>query len=305
MRAVRIPRVIRFGIAVHGGVGSPTSFADGCQRAAEAGFAVLKNNGSSLDAVTEAARLMEDDGRFNAGSGSSLRVDGKTIEMDASLMDSEGRLGVVACIRDVKNPILVAREVMNTPHVILSGEGAVRFARLRGFAPYYNPTERARENFRKFRELVRNGRLEGRWSGFNLRENWNFSASYEEVFEGDTIGAVAVDRQGRLAVANSTGGASPMLCGRVGDSPLIGCGFYAGPSAAVATTGLGEEIIRKMLARYVYDLIASGEEVQAACRKGVDLYPKEVPIGVIAISRRGVGQANNRDMATWVSISDR
>lgn len=298
-------RVIRFGIAVHGGVGSPSSYNDGCQRAAEAAFGILRNNGSVLDAVTEAARLLEDDGRFNAGSGASLRVDGKTIEMDASLMDSEGRLGVVACIREVKNPILVAREVMTTPHVILSGDGAVKFARLRGFAPYYNPTERARENFKKFRQLAKNGQFEGRWTGFNLRENWNFSTSYEEVFEGDTIGAVAIDRQGRLAVANSTGGASPMLCGRVGDSPIIGCGFYAGPAASVATTGIGEEIIRKMLARHVYDLIASGEEVQTACQKGLALYPKEVPIGIIAISRRGVGQASNRDMATWVSISDR
>ena len=94
-----------------------------------------------------------------------------------------------------------------------------------------------------------------------------------------------------------------MLLGRVGDSPLIGCGFYAGPSASVATTGIGEEIIRKMLARQVYDWIRQGEDVAKACERGVALYPADVPIGVIALARRGAATADNREMAAWEIVT--
>ncbi len=297
--------MLRYGIVVHGGVGSPSEWKDGCDRAAEAGFRILQSGGNALDAVQAAAVLLEDDGRFNAGAGATLRLDGRTIEMDASLMDSEGHLGVVAAVRDLKNPIRAAREVMNTPHVILSGEGAVALARCRGVAePHPGPCARARESYRRIRETLGNGAFEelhGAWKTFDMKANWNFPAPYEEIFgEGDTIGAVAMDSDGRTAVANSTGGASPMLAGRIGDSPIVGCGFYAGRSAAVASTGLGEEIIRRMLARWVHDEIAQGESVVPACERGVARFPKTVPVGVIAVGRRGWSAAHNRDMA-WAS----
>ncbi len=297
--------MIRYGILTHGGVGSPNAWSDGCERAAEAGLRILEEGGHALDAVQAAAILLEDDGRFNAGSGATVRLDGQTIEMDASLMDFEGRIGVVAAVQGLKNPIRAAREVMNTPHVILSGPGAVAFARCRGVAePHPGPTDHARENFEKIRRALGGEKFEelrGAWRSFDMKANWNFSIPFEEVFgEGDTVGAVALDREGRLATANSTGGASPMMAGRIGDSPIVGCGFYAGPSAAVVSTGIGEEIIRRMLARSIHDAVAHGEEPARACESAVGQVPKEIPIGVLAISRRGWAAAHNRDMA-WVA----
>lgn len=297
--------MLRFGIVTHGGVGSPASWKDGCESAAEAGYKILRNGGSALDAVQTAAVALEDDGRFNAGTGSVVRMDGRTIEMDASLMDSDANIGVVAAVRGLQNPILAAREVMNTPHVILSGEGAAAFARARGVSrPHPGPTPRALEGFQKLRRIVGEKafqELHGAWKTFDLRAHWNFPVPFDEVFgHGDTIGAVAVDRDGRLAVANSTGGASPMLAGRIGDSPIVGSGFYAGRAAAVASTGIGEEIIRRMLARSVHDAIAQGEEVARACDAGVRQYPEAVSIGLIAISRRGWSVAHNRDMS-WAA----
>jgi L-asparaginase/beta-aspartyl-peptidase (threonine type) len=135
------------------------------------------------------------------------------------------------------------------------------------------------------------------WKDADVKALWNFTSEYSDVFGSDTIGAVAVDDRGLFAVSNSTGGATPMLLGRIGDSPIVGCGFYAGPAGAVATTGIGEEIIRRQLARAVYDYMAQGDEVQAACERGVRLFPREVMTGVIAISRRGIGAADNRQMA--------
>lgn len=297
--------MIRVGILTHGGVGSPASASDGCRAAAERGFGVLARGGHALDAVEEAAAALEDDGRFNAGRGSVLRLDGRTIEMDAALMDSEGRLGAVAAIQRVRNPVRVARHVLETPHVLLCGAGALEFARRRGHADFYEPTPAARERYARARAALQEGKFDEfreAWRTFDLRGNWNFGRRYEEIFEGDTIGAVAIDREGRLAVANSTGGSTPMMLGRVGDSPIIGCGFYAGPAAAVATTGIGEEIIRRTLARRAYDEIASGEEVAAACRRAVELFPREIPVGVIAVGRRGWGAAHNRDMAHAISV---
>lgn len=291
--------MLKRGILVHGGVGSPSEHADGARRAAERGMAVLQAGGSALDAVVEAAVALEDDGRFNAGSGASVRMDGRTIERDASLMTSDRRLGAVACVRGVKNPIRLARKILDTPHHMLAGEGALEFARLHGLAVDAPPSEDALAKHRAFVEKLRNG---GVWDGFDLRANWNFPRPLDEILACDTIGAVALDDRGELAAANSTGGASPMLCGRVGDSPILGCGFYAGPSAAIVTTGWGEKIIDRELARRVYDEIAHGETVDRAVARGVALYEADVPIGILAIARRGHHAAHNRDMASWTLV---
>ena len=125
--------MIQYGVVVHGGAGSPGVFTDGCKIACERAFAMLEAGTSSLDTVTEAVKVMEDDGRFNAGIGSALRLDGKTIEMDAAIMNSEGKIGIVMAIKKIRNPVLAAREVLRTPHIALAGDGATVFARRQGF----------------------------------------------------------------------------------------------------------------------------------------------------------------------------
>src|SRR5512139_3008160 len=110
--------VVRYGVVIHGGAGTPSAYADGCAAACERAFRMLEEGGSALDSVVEAVRTLEDDGRFNAGSGSALRMDGKTVEMDAAVMDSSGRLGMVMAVREVKNPVLLAKAVTDTPHLV-------------------------------------------------------------------------------------------------------------------------------------------------------------------------------------------
>lgn len=297
-----------YGIVVHGGAGSPAQYSDGCRKACEAAFHLLERGDDSLNAVTEAARILEDDGRFNAGSGSALRLDGKTVEMDASVMDSKGNIGVVIAIKNVKNPVLVARAIMDTPHVALSGEGAIAFARKKGFEPFYSVSQHAIERYRKLKQLIKQGELakiSPMWEGYDIGSLWNFEdLSYEEVF-CNTIGAVAIDKNGVFAVANSTGGFSPMLSGRVGDSAMIGCGFYAGPAGAVSATGAGEEIIRKMFAKTVYDMILNGENIEKACRKGIEMFSPKINIGIIAISKKGFSIVANTNMANYALIKEK
>jgi L-asparaginase/beta-aspartyl-peptidase (threonine type) len=228
--------------------------------------------------------------------------------MDASVMDSKGNLGIVIAIRNVKNPILVARAVMNTPHVALAGEGATAFALKQGFEPFHNSSQRALERYQTVKQCIKKDKLDREsplWKGHDIEALWNFpDVSYKELF-CDTIGAVAIDKKGILAVANSTGGFSPMMLGRVGDSPMIGCGFYAGPECALATTGMGEMIIKKMFARTVYDMIHHGEDIRKACKKGVAMFPLEISVGIIAISKSGYMVAANSEMAHYAMVKEK
>jgi len=290
-------------IVIHGGAGAPPSLMnDGCQAAAEAGVALLRRGKSALDAVINAVRVLEDDGRFNAGSGSVLRLDGVSVEMDAAVMDSAGTLGAVAGLSNVRNPVLVARRVAETPHVFMVGPGAIVFARTCGFKPYTaKASRRARERHKTLlRGLVAGDEkvIPSHWRRFDFRRHWNFERSLADVKRScDTVGAVAIDERGAFAVAGSTGGASPMLRGRVGDTPLIGCGFYAGEYGAVAATGIGEEIIRRMLSRRVYDDLASGIHPQQACEHAIADFPVGVPVGLIAVTANRYGIASNVPMA--------
>ena len=292
---------LSWGIVVHGGAGAPPALSDGCEKAAQAGWEGLSAGRSALEADIAAVTSLENDGRFNAGCGSILRLDGESVEMDASVMDSKGLLGAVAGISGVKNPVLVAREVADTPHVLLFGEGAVAFARRCGFGEYREVSPRARERHRAVIRALRERRFAGlppKWPEFDLERYWNLDSPFDDVFRAaDTVGAVAMSEDGVLAVASSTGGSSPMLRGRIGDTPLIGCGFYAGEDGAVAATGFGEEIIRRMLAREVYQAMAAGAEPQAACAESLRSFPDDVSVGVIAISRGGYGVASNVPMA--------
>lgn len=251
-------------VVVHGGVGNRKDNEDGCVAAAQKGFEQLRGGSDALAAAVEAVVILEDDERFNAGTGSITRADGATIETDAAVMDSRGRLGAVCCLQRVKNPVLVARKVVETRHWMLAGAGALAFARAHGFGDHDLST---------------------------LRQG-----SVAPPEGCDTVGAVALDKDGHFAVASSTGGFRPALPGRVGDTPIPGCGFWVGPQGAVAATGLGEEIVARMLARVVYDAIEHGIPLRQALDLGIALFPRACAVGLIAVTRAEAAAASNQSM---------
>jgi beta-aspartyl-peptidase (threonine type) len=291
---------LAFGVVVHGGAGTSEDLSDGCMAACMAAFGILKGGGQALDAAVEACRLLEDDGRFNAGSGSVLRIDGTTVETDAGVMDSAGNLGMVMNLRNVRNPVTVARAVTRTPHVALAGRGAETFAEKIGSAPFPGVSARAVERHERIRTLLKEGRLG------EVNPLWkDVGPSFFEGLSCDTVGAIAVDEDGVFAVAASTGGAVPMLVGRVGDTPMVGCGFYAGPAGAVAATGIGEEIIRRLLAKEVYDAVSGGTDIAAACSRAISVFSPAVPAGLIGISKKGYAVSSNRPMAHYAMVKER
>ncbi len=299
--------MISYGIVVHGGVGSSIRLTGICRRICLRAFAMLEKGAPAIDAAVEAVRLFENDGRFNAGAGSVLRLDGKTMEMDASVMDSEGRLGMVMAVRNVPNPVLLARAVTQTPHVALAGTGATLFGRTVNLAGPVPVSRKSLQRYAKMREAIEKKKLQRkdkRWKSSDIERLWNFEVPYSAVFLHDTVGAVALDRHGVVASAASTGGASPMMLGRIGDTPMVGSGFYAGPHGGVAATGIGEEIIRRLLSKDVHDMLGGGADAKTACDKAVALFPKTVPVGIIAITQEGHAISANRRMAAWSIIKE-
>jgi len=294
-----------FGIVVHGGAGSRLEDADGCEAAARAGLQAAEHGADAISAAVAAVVALEDDGRFNAGSGAIVGLDGTTIEYDAAAMDSQGRLGAVACLQRVRNPVLVAQAVSHTPHWLLMGEGAERFARLAGFPEHEAIHERAVRRNRRLLEQLR-GAQPARHGVDNdsFRRWWNYATPWPGTESDDrrgacdTVGAVVRDGEGRFAVACSTGGSAPSLLGRVGDTPIIGSGFYAGPKGAVAATGVGEHIVRHLLSYTVYRWIDEGLALHEALERGIGLLPDEMDVGLIAISSTEAGSRSNRSMAT-------
>ena len=219
----------------------------GLAAALDAGSAILAASGAAVDAVEESARVLEEDPCFNAGRGSTLAADGH-IELDAAIMEGHTRrAGAVAGLRTTRAPISFARHLMdNGPHVFLSGRDADDYARSLGLEQVANHWFETAERRRQLGELLASG-------GFD-----------EDVKYG-TIGAVAVDRQGHVAAATSTGGLTAKQWGRIGDSPLIGAGTYADDSAAVSATGSGEYFIRTVAAHSVAVRIRlGGESIQQA-----------------------------------------
>ena len=250
-------------IVIHGGAGvieparmtpaKEASYRAGLAAALDAGYAVLERGGTSLDAVTAAVRTMEDDPQFNAGRGAVLNHEGDA-ELDAAIMDGNGpRAGAVAAVRHVKNPIELARLVMErSPHVLLVADGAEEFALDQGVVlvsrSYFRTEARERElEEERPAEQARTKSATGR-----LQDTPRPSAAPGSM---GTVGAVALDRAGNLAAATSTGGLTNKRPGRVGDSPLIGAGTYANnnQSCAVSGTGQGEYFIRGVVA---YDVCA-------------------------------------------------
>jgi beta-aspartyl-peptidase (threonine type) len=236
-------------IAIHGGSGTINKgdFSDGKEReiretleqAVRAGHEILSSGGSSLDAVTKAITMLEDSPHFNAGKGAVFNSEGKN-ELDASIMEGAGlNAGAVAAVHNVRNPVLLAREVMtDSPHVMLMGDGAAQFAREQGIVfeeDDYFFTEYRWQQLQKAKASAQPG------TSF-------LSETPDEWFS--TVGAVALDSQGNLAAATSTGGMTNKRWGRVGDSPIIGSGTYADDrSCAVSATGHGEYFIRATVAR--------------------------------------------------------
>jgi beta-aspartyl-peptidase (threonine type) len=235
------------------------------KEALEAGYELLAKGNSSLDAVAAAVLVLEDSPLFNAGRGSAFNADGD-IEMDASIMDGATlAAGAVAAVRRIRNPVLAARAVMeNTRHVLLAGDSADRFARRHGL------------------KLERPGY-------FHTARRWNALKRNRKNYHG-TVGAVALDAEGNLAAATSTGGYTGKLPGRVGDSPLIGAGTYADNRAcAVSGTGLGEAFIRAAVAHDVCARMRYGGSsltaAAAAALKNVAALGGDG--GLIAVDRRG------------------
>jgi beta-aspartyl-peptidase (threonine type) len=216
----------------------------GCRNALEAGWSILSRGGSSLDAVEAAIVMLEDDPVFDAGFGSHLNLDGR-VECDAIVMNGATlRAGAVAALQRLRNPIRLARAVLeHCPHMMLVGEGAERFAKDHGFA-LCNPAE-----------LVSDAEREA----WQLCSQDKHAAAHHRGHEQGTVGAVAIDAQGRLFAATSTGGTCCKLPGRVGDSPLIGCGCYADSTAGgVSCTGYGEAIMKIVMAKTATELLRSG-----------------------------------------------
>lgn len=213
----------------------------GCHRALAAGWSILSQSGSALDAVEAAVVVLEDDPVFDAGFGSHLNSDG-LVECDAIVMDGATlRSGAVATLQHVRNPIRLARRVLeNCPHMMLVAEGAERFAAEQGVAlcqPEELVAEKERDAWLKCR-------------------NSKHAAAHHRGHEQGTVGAVAIDRDGRLFAATSTGGTCCKLPGRVGDSPLIGCGCYADSEAGgVSCTGYGEAIMKVVMAKTAVDFL--------------------------------------------------
>jgi L-asparaginase / beta-aspartyl-peptidase len=237
---------MRHSLIVHGGAWDIPDEAvdackDGCLRALQAGWAVLTNGGHALDAIEAAVMVLEDDPVFDAGYGSHLNLDGH-VECDAIVMDASTlRAGSVAGLRRSKNPIRLARAVLEKcPHMMLIGEGAERFANQHDI-PLCDPEE-----------LISPAEREA-W--LRCRED-SHAAEHHRGHEQGTVGAVALDQYGRLFAATSTGGTCCKLPGRVGDSPLIGCGCYAdAETGGVSSTGYGEAIMRVVMAKTAADFL--------------------------------------------------
>ena len=278
-------------IIVHGGAGNipPERYElaqTGCKEAAAIGWEILMAGGSALDAVEAAVKVMEDNPAFNAGRGSVLNAAG-AVEMDAGIMDgATGRAGAVTLIRHFRHPISLARAVMSsTEHLILGGEGAEAFARDQGFEVVSNEFFITEHRLQQYQKRLASA-------------------------TADTVGAVALDRGGHVAAANSTGGVAFKLPGRIGDSPIPGAGFYADDRfGAVATTGQGEHIIQAGLSFLIMQLLAEGQSAPEAATGVTALFLDSVPGGnagwivVDKLGRVGVGHTSRNISYAWRTLT--
>lgn len=276
------------GVLVHGGAGDlrgerVAEHIEGCLRAARAGAMVLRAGGSALDAVVRAVEVLEDDPRFNAGTGACLTHEG-TLELDASVMDGASlRVGAVCAMPPFKNPVAIARAVLESGrHVLYAGEGARAFALRAGFSPA-DPESMITAAARKRLAEVHAGSAEAAWPG-------------------GTVGAVAFDGE-HVAAATSTGGMVDKHPGRVGDTPLVGAGTYADDECgAGSATGVGEAIIRILLTRRACEMLRDGRAPREAAEAAIELLGRRVQGrgGLILMGREGTpGWARNTNTMTY------
>ena len=280
-----------YGLVIHGGAGAPAEkdatpesdrlYHDKIQEALDAGYTVLQAGGAATDAVVAAVNVMEDAGLFDAGKGSVFNSEG-FCELDAAIMDGRTlSAGAVTGLQHIKNPITLARAVMDkSPHVLLMGEGAEKFAREQGFAMVpnsYFQTERRRKQWERLQEKKRNSGHTG----------YLYPNNPEAV---GTVGCVALDKNGNLAAATSTGGTADKLAGRIGDTPIIGAGTYAhNATCAVSGTGIGEYYIRTVFGHNISALMEyKGLSLEQASSEAMkQMHDLGGRGGCIAIDREG------------------
>jgi L-asparaginase / beta-aspartyl-peptidase len=270
-------------IIVHGGAGripkqKLPEMSTGCRQAAAIGWEALTQGKSALDAVEQVITVLEDNPLFNAGTGSTLNSLGE-VEMDAAIMDGSSlAVGAVAAVRGVKNPIQLARKVLDDQrHILLVGDGALRFARQAGIATC--PPE----------SLI--------------------VAAQKKAWEEKhgTVGCVARDLAGKVAAGTSTGGIFDKFPGRVGDSPLPGCGTYADDAGAVSCTGNGEAIIRIVMAKTALEWVRAGLHPMEAAERALATLEEKTGshAGLIIVDHAGrVGHARNTEYMPICAISD-
>ena len=286
-------------LVIHGGAGAmrpkhgdadhEQRAREGLRAALDAGASILEDGGSALDAVEASVRILEDDPCFNAGRGSVLTSEG-CVELDAAIMDGRDRsAGAVAGLRTTRAPISLARRLMEQgPHVFLSGSGADEFAREAELEQVDNSWFVTAERQRQLDEILAHG-------GFDA-----------EVKYG-TVGAVAFDQHGHVAAATSTGGLTAKRWGRIGDSPLIGCGTYADDrSAAISATGSGEYFIRAVAAHQLAERVRLGGESLQSALDGVlaDIGELGGTGGLIAVSSTGEAACGFTTRAMYRGIAD-
>jgi len=267
---------------------------DGCRAAVQTGWAILQQGGSALDAVEAAIRSLEDDPAFDAGRGAWLNSAGE-VELDAIIMNGTTLdNGAVAAVQHVRNPISLARQVMErTPHALIAGTGAERFAQTQGI-PLCDESE------------LLTGRELERWRMIQAQQDFSVAEAFGGPPHG-TVGAVARDVHGHIAAGTSTGGTPNKLQGRVGDSTLIGCGCYADDlSAGASATGWGESIMKVVLCKTVCDYTTQSHAAQAAADKAIKVLAKRAHGlgGLIVIDRSGqIGVSFNtpRMARAWVA----
>ncbi len=288
-------------LVIHGGAWAiPDDMVEahlrGVRNALAAGWQVLEQGGPALDAIEEAVVIMEDDEIFDAGKGSFLNRDGK-VQLDALIMEGATlRAGGVGCVERLRNPVRAARKILSeSPHVYFVAEGAERFAAEHGIPLCKN------EDLVIPRELERLREYQREEAGHGLAKHGN--ELFAPNISHDTVGAVALDRQGNIAAATSTGGTLNKAPGRLGDSSLIGCGCYADNlSAAASTTGWGEPIMKLVLAKWTADRVAAGNLPEWAAQEAMNYLKQRLNGhgGIIVLNAQGqIGIAHNTPRMAW------